>query len=54
MKARQFHLILVQATVPAPLKAADTIQKLFFERGGAVTNQERLLLKKYFLKSFTS
>ena len=33
-------------TVPAQLKAADTIRKLFFEEVGAATNQERLLFKK--------
>ena len=37
-------------TIPAPIKAADTIQKLFFEEQGAATNQERLLFRKYFLK----
>ena len=37
-------------TVTAPIKAADTIRKLFFEEEGAATNQERLLIKKYFLK----
>ena len=39
------------STVPAPLKAADTIQKLFFERDGAATNQERLLIQKIFFWS---
>ena len=38
------------STVPAPIKAADTNQKLFFEEQGAATNQERLLFRKYFLK----
>ena len=34
-------------TVPAPIKAADTIQKLFFEVKSAATIQERLLFRKY-------
>ena len=37
-----------------PIKAADTIQKIFFEEQGAATNQERLLIKKYFSLEFTS
>ena len=41
-----FLLIQTLVTVPAPIKAADTIRKLFFEEVGAATNQERLLFKK--------
>ena len=37
-------------TVPAPIKEADTIQKIFFEEQGAATSQERLLFKNHFLK----
>ena len=35
-------------TVTAPIKAADTIRKLFFEEEGAATNQERLLFENVF------
>ena len=36
--------------ITAPIKAADTIQKLFFEEHCAASNQEQLLYRKYFLK----
>ena len=35
-------------TVPAPIKAADTIQKIIFEEYCAASIQERLLIKEYF------
>ena len=38
------------STVPAPIKAADTIQKMLFEKCSAASKQERLQFKKYLLK----
>ena len=37
-------------TVPEPIKAAHTIQKSFFEKDGAATNQGWFQFKKCFLK----